>query len=624
MPRLALTCSCGWKFFIPDSTQGHEVTCSSCGQPVPIPGRKMGEEVLSPGMLAAKKNRREAQIKLLIGLGVGVAVLVVVLVMVMGGGGQKHETDEVERPPQHPPIPVFGTPNRPPPTPPPGESPGTTPETQPGPRPPPVPVDKVNTLKRSVLEAQWQINIAGIVVEVLRLRGCVTEADRITAMMEQLSAKILRSVGELASLDQKLTMDPHLMAGDRIVWFAQQNLTALRPADAAAFLEGWLLKLRTNTLEQAQVVRGKERVGIYIFFQEETKEMLQLAKIPATATADGAVSSPPVVDVTARDATPLSDVPPVLVKEIRARMQAIPQVYVPLFPADEVKRMESLFRDMKGTAEDLAFLNSRVLGELISKVEVETALIKSKIMELGPKAKEGNAQDTIFFKDGRKVEGKVEEETEEFIKIKSRFASVKVLRSDIARVERGKGAGAQYPDKFKAAQGKVPDLVALMGWCKENNLKLEKEYVAYLALGLDPLNEKARTEVGLGRPLGGGRAGIPESNPAARNDAVAVAIEGLAADVAKKYTTLGDVASAMRSGTEAFRYMNPVVPPEKSAAGARYMGNPLTFNPASLTPQIAVELGTWWGGLTADDRREFAKFFGLWCAYQRQISAPRK
>ena len=32
MARIALNCSCGWNFFIPGSTAGHEVTCPSCGQ----------------------------------------------------------------------------------------------------------------------------------------------------------------------------------------------------------------------------------------------------------------------------------------------------------------------------------------------------------------------------------------------------------------------------------------------------------------------------------------------------------------------------------------------------------------------------------------------------------------
>jgi hypothetical protein len=223
-----------------------------------------------------------------------------------------------------------------------------------------------------------------------------------------------------------------------------------------------------------------------------------------------------------------------------------------------------------------------------------------------------------------RVEGKVEQETEESIKIKSRFGSVRVLRGDIARVERGKGAGAFFPDKLKAAQGKAPDLVALMGWRKENNLKVEMGFVAYLALGLDPLHEEARTEVGLGKPLAGSRPGPSDPNPASRNDAVAVAIEGLEVGVAEKYTMLGDVVNAMRSATEAFRCMNPVFPPEKSAAGVRSMGNPLTFTPASLTAQMAVDMGTWWSGLRADDRREFAKFFGLWCSYQRHVYPPKK
>ena len=40
MARLSLNCSCGWNFFLPSTTPGHEVACPSCGQNVRVPGRK--------------------------------------------------------------------------------------------------------------------------------------------------------------------------------------------------------------------------------------------------------------------------------------------------------------------------------------------------------------------------------------------------------------------------------------------------------------------------------------------------------------------------------------------------------------------------------------------------------
>src|SRR5581483_9507722 len=97
MARIALNCSCGWNFFIPGSTPGHEVTCPSCAQTVRIPGRKPGKDMpMSAGEIAAQVNRRNQTVRMVVG-GVIVAVLVgivAIVISVMGGSKPKeiHET----------------------------------------------------------------------------------------------------------------------------------------------------------------------------------------------------------------------------------------------------------------------------------------------------------------------------------------------------------------------------------------------------------------------------------------------------------------------------------------------------------------------------------------------------
>src|SRR5579862_1638228 len=71
MARLSLNCSCGWNFFIPGTTPGHEVTCPSCNQNVRIPGRKPGQATpQSAGEIALEVNRRQSRIKMIIGAAV--------------------------------------------------------------------------------------------------------------------------------------------------------------------------------------------------------------------------------------------------------------------------------------------------------------------------------------------------------------------------------------------------------------------------------------------------------------------------------------------------------------------------------------------------------------------------
>jgi hypothetical protein len=511
MARLSLKCACSWTFFIPDTTQGYEVTCPNCQNGVPIPGRKPGEAIRSAGMVAAEKAKAATLVRLGVGLGIAIVVVSIVLFFVLSSGGGKSggESDRDEdRPVHRSPVPLSGTS---------GSNPTRNPAVNPSdsrtsgsdvkpPAPKPVDVERISALKRTVLESQWQINISGIVVEALRLGGASGEAERISKLMTELNTKITTSVADLGTLDAKADVQAYLLPGDRVLVLGQKDLTALRPAEAAAYVNSWLQRLRANTLEQVVILRdARERQTLFLHFPEETKELLQLARIPAGAAPDGPPSTTPVIAGTTNPQpsyVPIVDISPALAQDIRTRLKAVPQTYLTLIPADETKRMEALLKEMKGSPEDVAFLSNRIAGDWIARFEQEGTFFRSKVQELEPKTKETTSVDTVFFKDGRKVEGKVEEETEEFVKIKSRFGSVKVPRADIARVEKGKGAGVQFPDKLKAAQGKVPELTALVAWCKENNLRLEKDYVAYVILTLDPLNEGARKEVGLAKTPG--------------------------------------------------------------------------------------------------------------------------
>jgi hypothetical protein len=623
MARLNLICKCSWKFFIPETTQGSEVTCPNCSEPVPIPGRKPGEEVVAPGMLAARKQMAATRVKILVGLVVAIIGVVVALVVVLGG---KKETPEQEDTSDRPSKPAFSSTTPKTSTTPdynqfrPDSSSSTTrPPTPAGPK---IDPDKIEKLKRTATECQWLINVAGVVVEVLRLRGCTVDADRLTQQMGEFFNKIERSVGELATTDQRVRVEAHMMPGDRIINFAQRDLLSMKPADAATFLTAWLHALRANTLEECIVSRGQNRILLHFHFPEETKELLQLTRIPDTAVPTDAPSAPSAA-IQPETGAVLLAVPPAVANDIKIRMQAINPAYVTIIPVEDSRRMESILKEMRGTAEDLAFLSNRITQELIARFEQEYAFIKQKVQELEPKVKEPTSVDVVFFKDGRKLEGKVEEDTADYVKIKSRLGMAKIPRADVARVEKGKGAANQFPEKLKAAKEKTADLVALMTWCKENNLKLEKEYVGYLVLTADPLHDKARIEVGLPRTLAGAppkNASAPpqvEPSPVGRNEATVMAMEGIARDVTSKVTSLTDVINMMRTQTESLRYTQAVQPSEKSAPCLRWINNPLTFSLSNVPAASAVEVGTWWGTLTPNERQEFAKFFGLWCAYQR-------
>jgi hypothetical protein len=94
-------------------------------------------------------------------------------------------------------------------------------------------------------------------------------------------------------------------------------------------------------------------------------------------------------------------------------------------------------------------------------------------------------------------------------------------------------------------------------------------------------------------------------------------MEVIAADVVSHSAVFADVVREMRSKTAELTAPELPVAPEKAAKGVSVIQNPLTFDPSKLTVPSAVEVGSWWSQLSPDDRRQFAKYYGLWCAYAR-------
>lgn len=118
---------------------------------------------------------------------------------------------------------------------------------------------------------------------------------------------------------------------------------------------------------------------------------------------------------------------------------------------------------------------------------------EARARDLEAAMKSADAVDTLHLKDGRKLTGKIEEETPEGVRLKVRFGAVKFSRDDIARIERS--PVAEFLAKAAAARGKAPELQALMDWAAKNSLPQGRELAACLLLAVDPANAGAKAAV---------------------------------------------------------------------------------------------------------------------------------
>jgi hypothetical protein len=599
MARLNLTCGCGWTFFLPGTTTGHQVTCPSCGEYVAIPGRKPGQDVpQSAGALAARIQHKQSLAKTaILGAIIAVAAVAAGVTFWMRGKPPVEEEANVTAPP---PRPRFAAPAAPAPLP--NDAPPI-----PASPPPLFTGAQIHEFRRNVFANVWLLNMTAILSECARFRGLTNEWAQFQADIAIYDGRIKQNLTELAKVGEKVTVEPYLAQGDQILRFAQKDLTTMKAAEAGQVIAVWASNWTQGVaLEKVDLLRAGTAMTLYLQFPETSTELLTLLRHPAIQPGTSAEAA--AVEV-------MAALPVDLLKDVNDRFSALPKGYRSLLLPDDRKRLEDLTASRRGTSEDVDWIKTRILSESIPSFQREAETVRSKILELEPKLKESAATDVIIRKNGTKVEGQIVETTDAFVRIKSRFGSVPIPKDEIAKVEKGKGSAAEFPGKYAEAKDNIEKLGPLLAWCVDKNLKVEKEYVAYSVLTIDASHEKARTAVGWSRPvLGSTSAKTPVAEDATK---VEKDVAILAAEVTGRLFTFTDVITEMRRKTEKMTATQLPIVPEKASKGLSFIQNPLTFDASKLPATSLAEIGTWWSGMALEDRRQFAAYYGLWCAVFR-------
>jgi len=405
MARLSLNCSCGWNFFIPGTTPGHEVTCPSCGQVVRIPGRKPGQSApQTAGEIALEVNRRQSRVKMIIGAAIAAIIVVAVGAVFFLGGKSEPDEDAKGGDKKGRDLTGLGNsgpggksrPNNPFATPP-GNS-----EIDLPPAPPPPPAlysaAQIEEMRHNVFANVWLINMATVISECLRFRNLTSEWAQVQADVANYEAKLKHDLGELSKVGTKVVLEPYLAQGDQIVGFAQRDFTSMKPGEAAQVLNAWVNNWSAGSaLEQALVVRDGKKMTIYMEFPEATRELLVLTRHPSLQVP-GSPGEGLLAEVVA--------IPPSLLADVKAAFDALPPGYRSILPPVERKRLDDLTSSRRGSSDDVDWLKSRILAEAVPSFQREAEQIRSQVLALEPKLKENAATDAIFRKNGTKVEAR--------------------------------------------------------------------------------------------------------------------------------------------------------------------------------------------------------------------------
>ncbi len=614
MARTPLTCRCGWHFFITDATGGPEVACPSCGEGVAIPGRDARRPgPLTAGEIARASAQRQRTILLLAIAGTAIAAVAVALIL-LGGGGSGGDApapaalgpERIPRPPRIPDSPRHNTDLPPLPPIPPVETPGKE-ATQ---------VTEENN-RLAIL-----MNLAVVSAEVVLRKSLAEEYSKIRTLMDDQEKRIKQNLTRLSDLGSKVIPGEYLAPGDRPIWVDGTDLRALPSKEVVVFLEGWLDRYPPPATARVAIQRGSQISTPVLQWGTRSPEAEQFISLARAVSRTGIPEPPPE--------PPAVDVPRDLIQEIEKRYAALPPGYRKLVPQAERERLEGLLgAPRKVFSSEIEFLRTRALGDILRACEDETRLIRIKIAELEPKARQTLLMDCVEFKDGRKLDGNVEDAGEGKFRLKGPVSG-RFDNADVKDFGRGRGSGADFLKQLEEAKGKADKLALLAGWCRARRMDAQKEYVSYLALALDPANERTRDEVRLPKTLALSIALTPDpgtpkpADLSALNEGVFKRVDWIASQILMKTDKWQEVVEEMRKNTVDLQYGTPPSAPVKSAQAVVLMGdNPLKFNPRDLSLQTTVQLNNWWKNLTAPERREFALHFGLWCGYARYAAGGR-
>jgi serine/threonine protein kinase len=484
--NLEIRCACGWQFYIPAGAVAG-VHCPSCGDRVDLGA---GTRQAAGAAVAAPASPSRAS---LVKLGVAASILVVLVGVLVSVAFSPSPS---RKPDQDPNISYRRAAAE---LPPPSSSSARTPEDKPPaarPVPAPRPRLPLAELRARLDSVVVESDMTGLVATILLNSGRPQDHDELHERLRALDRDVHDVLLQLEEQGHVVDPPDRFQSGDRLLSFAGKRMEPSRTIAFADDLRAWLRAFRPGVSAQVIVARKKQIVAYACTFPERTPELVAIAHQAGVTLGETPGYVAPPAEVLPPAAAPIPDS---LLDGLRARLAALPQGYRDLLPYQDRGRADALLLARQGSAEDTGFLAGR-FTELLRKAEDEQKQIETRRRELEARIADAAAQtDAVVCKDGRRIEGTLLEETETQVKVKARFGAVTISRDDVARIERGKGAAAEFRAAYAAAIGKKADLMRLVSFARDKKLSPQQELAALGVVALDPADERARADAGLPR-----------------------------------------------------------------------------------------------------------------------------
>lgn len=472
MARRSVICPCGAEFLVPEMPPAL-LHCPRCGDPVrfhapaPEPVAPVRHDLQEPRRpLGARNPYYPLYLLGLSGLVVTVALVVLV--------ARFSRVPPIERG-----VPREAATRAMPPAPKAPSSPAAAP--QPSQAPPGPSAGAQRFLEGDVARLQpllARIDYLGLVTSLALLEKRSEALAGGTAALAREEAELQEVAARLAGRPEVASLDDHWRDGDVLSGLDGDTLDPAHPEAFAPVLKKWLDQAQPGAAVLAIVVRKGAVRALPLWFPD----------IPADPGPGGpearrkAPEPPPVLPVE-------------LAREARRTLEQMPSSYRELFPEEEVRRAQRLLSEGRGSPEDAAFLRDRFLPGC-ARALVEQSGYRLKVAALQEALASFGPIDSVGFKDGRRLSCRIQGETETTLSLAVPSGALSVPRSEILDIRRGQEGLAEFRKRYDAAGGRVADLVALLGWCREKNLPPALELTAYAILTSDPGCEAAWEALG--------------------------------------------------------------------------------------------------------------------------------
>jgi len=486
MARRTVRCPCGGEFPIPEVTPSL-LHCPYCGEPVryraagdPGGSFKVREDIKEPIKPVAPGNPWYP-LYLLGGGGLILAIALLGLVFLFSDrevarhpafdegirAKPRQKVEETFTSIKEIPL-VEPTPKKP-----------EVPEFKLAPRAPETVFDPVEGVARAQ-RLSTRMNMMGIVSSFYHLSNRTEENRQLQGSLSKDDTDFRQLLPHLGDLPEFQPFKEHFRPGDVLTGFGPTTLNASQPKPFVEAIREWLTLAQAGATIIVALQREGRSVVIPMWFLEIPTDLLPTEMRPIAPPAP--VLSRPI--------------PAEVLAETKQRVGALHPFYRKGLSADDLARMDAILKAPSGTVDDVEFLRNRILA-YCARCEAERAGFETKVAALEGLLAQAQTTDTLIFKDGRKVQGQIEEESDEFVRLKGRFGAMRSPKSEILRIDRGDPFGVEFRRRYDAARGKVAELVSVLGWCREKNLVQHRDLAAYALLKEDPGNDAAWTALGV-------------------------------------------------------------------------------------------------------------------------------